>query len=161
MRVLATLLAVFCLAACDMPRDPEGTLDRVRGGILRVGVVEQAPWIRSTNGEPDGAEAVLVRELARELGATVEWHPGGETDLLERLEKFELDLVVGGITRATPWASRLGMTLHYAKLKRGDTVREHVFAAPPGENAWLLTLDRFLYKQRGRAEQLLQSEAAP
>src|SRR3712207_7643050 len=40
---LASLLALVA-AACDLPRDPEGTLQRVRGGTMRVGVVERRPW---------------------------------------------------------------------------------------------------------------------
>lgn len=162
MRRPAHPLALLALIAsgCDLPRDPEGTLDRVRGGVLRVGLVEQEPWVRDAEGEPTGAEVTLVRELAAELGATPEFHPGGETELFERLEKFELDLVVGGITDATPYAKHVGLTLHHTKREEAGTTRSYVFATPPGENDWLLTLDRFLYRQRGRAEELAREEAS-
>ncbi len=39
--------------------------------------------------------------------------------------------------------------------------RRHVLAAPPGENAWTLWLDRFLAGERARVEERLHQEAAP
>jgi hypothetical protein len=37
--VVAALMAV----ACGIPRDPDGTLDRVGGGTMRVGIVPSDP----------------------------------------------------------------------------------------------------------------------
>jgi polar amino acid transport system substrate-binding protein len=34
----------------------------------------------------------------------------------------------------------------------------HVMAVPPGENGWLVTLERFLAGRRGEAERLLREE---
>jgi len=68
-----------------------------------------------TTGEPAGAETELVRRLAGELKATPEWIWGGEQRHFEALERFELDLVVGGITDDTPWRDRIGMTGEFIK----------------------------------------------
>jgi polar amino acid transport system substrate-binding protein len=107
-------LVVLIAAGCGpVPRDPEGTLDRVRGGTLRVGLVENPPWVVRTAGEPGGAEAELVRRLAAELGAKPEWVWGGEQAHLEALERFRLDLVAGGLTDDTPWKKRVGLTTPY------------------------------------------------
>lgn len=79
----------------------------------------------------------MVRALAAEMHARVEWMPGGEQTLMEALESHRLDLVVGGITKDTPWAKRLSLSSSFAG--------KHVWLAPAGENAWLLTLNRFLH----------------
>jgi hypothetical protein len=34
----------------------------------------------------------------------------------------------------------------------------HVMAVPPGENGWLVALDRFLAARRGEAERFLREE---
>lgn len=101
----------LCAAGCgDLPRDPKETLSHVQGGSLRVGLVENPPWVIRTTGEPAGAEVELVREFARELGATPEWHWGGEQKHMEALEHYQLDLLVGGLTNDTPWSKYVGLT---------------------------------------------------
>ena len=111
--VVAVTLCALTLACGGLPRDPEGTLGRVQGGRLRVGLVEHRPWVVRTAGDPAGAEVELVRRFASELGATPEWHWGGEQRHMEALERFELDLVVGGITDQTPWSKYVGLTGPY------------------------------------------------
>jgi ABC-type amino acid transport substrate-binding protein len=134
------------IAGCGLPVDPDGTLDRVRGGTLRVGVVHHPPWvdIRPDRG-PTGREVTLVEELAGDLGSKVEWIEGGETTLMLELERRRLDLVIGGIPGKSPWHGRVGMSRPHAT---NGTV-EIVLASPPGENRWLLFLDRWI---AGRAE---------
>ncbi|HJQ30873.1 MAG TPA: transporter substrate-binding domain-containing protein [Pyrinomonadaceae bacterium] len=111
--VLVLALCLLATACGELPRDPEGALGRVRGGRLRVGLVEHPPWVVRTEGEPSGAEVELVRRLAAELNARPEWHWGGEQRQMEALERFELDLVVGGITKSTPWSKYVGLTGPY------------------------------------------------
>ena len=72
--IVVVALGLLALACGSLPRDPKGTLRRVQGGRLRVGLVEHPPWVVRTEGEPAGAEVELVRALAAELGATPEWH---------------------------------------------------------------------------------------
>src|SRR4051812_7164279 len=110
----ASLIGIVALAGCDnFPRDPEKTLDRVQAGHLRVGLVENAPWVIRRDGQPTGAEVELVKRLAAEVGTTPEWHWGGEQEQMEALEHFELDLLVGGITRDTEWRKKVGLTSAY------------------------------------------------
>jgi polar amino acid transport system substrate-binding protein len=207
----ATLLALA--GACErIPQDPRGTLDRVTGATMRVGVSEMPPWTQFDDGEIRGVEVELVRRFADELGAEIAWVQGSEAALLEALERYELDLVIAGLTDDTPWNSRLGLTTPYVTTKtlvgvppaspppaelaglevaveRGDVAaallrekgavpvvvadlsaasgpvaaddwwitaqglrtlstelqeEKHVMAVPPGENAWLVRLERFL-----------------
>jgi ABC-type amino acid transport substrate-binding protein len=83
-RPLRPLAAAVCLAATlaacagtdGFPRDPEGTLDRVRGGTVRVGVTDHRPWVDLSGDRPIGVEVTLIERFARGLGARVEWFEG-------------------------------------------------------------------------------------
>lgn len=114
-RLLLTGLLALGLACEDYPRDPEGTLDRARGGTLRVGVSDAEPWVTGSDGVPGGLEADLVRGFAETIGADVEWVRGPHQEHMEALAKFELDLVAGGVTTATPWKKDVGLTRPYLK----------------------------------------------
>lgn len=108
------LTMVFLLAGCNMPLDPNGTLDRVVDDTMRVGFSEYPPWVVRTQGaQPAGVEAELVSRFAEKIGAEIEWEWGGIEDNLKKLEQFELDLVVGGLTEKTPWMTRIGLTKPY------------------------------------------------
>jgi polar amino acid transport system substrate-binding protein len=108
------LLLGFLTTACySLPRDPKGTLDQLQHRPLRVGLVENAPWVVRVGNEPDGAEVELVREFAAQLGTTPEWHWGGEQDQFEMLENYGLDLMIGGFSNRTPWKAYVGLTSPY------------------------------------------------
>jgi polar amino acid transport system substrate-binding protein len=110
--VVWLLIAPFVAVGCgEVPRDPNGTLHRVRGGTMRVGVVEHRPWTTVTpRGAAAGLEGALAAELARELGAKIEWVRATEPELFEALELRELDLVIGGLTDASPWKQHVAFT---------------------------------------------------
>jgi len=122
------------LVSCDkIPRDPEKTFERVQQGRgVRVGLVEHAPWVVRGKEGPAGVEVALVKEFCKSLGAKPEWHWGGEQSQMEALERFELDLLIGGITRKSPWRKRVGVTSVYMEEKvtvgapRGDAAPEQV-----------------------------------
>lgn len=136
------------LTACGLtiPTDPDGTLDRVTGGTLRVGVSPNPPWTDVTDtGEPTGSEVALVREFAATLAAEVSWTVGGEEALITAMENGALDLVIGGLTADTPWEKHAAITKPYAEGTGPDGKRiKLVMAAPLGENAFLLRLEKFL-----------------
>ncbi|MBB4638083.1 transporter substrate-binding domain-containing protein [Longimicrobium terrae] len=228
MRPRTCIAALLILAAgCDLPRDPQGTRDRVRDGTLRVGVAHNPPWAAlPAPGEPGGVEPALVRKLAAELGARVEWVAGSETELLASLEEHRLDLVVGGLAATDPRGVKLGFSRPYytdtvavgaapdgaaradlrgvrvgversrtgaadlaskgaipipadalerfpglvaapvwrleqAGRQRTDIVlstEARVIAAPPGENAWLVTVERFLRAHEDEVPAMLRRE---
>ena len=94
-----------------MPRDPEGTLKKVeQRRTIRVGLVENAPWVIRSGDQPLGVEPQLVRDLAASLGAAPEWHWGSEQEHMEALETYDLDLVIGGLESNTPWSKKIGLT---------------------------------------------------
>jgi polar amino acid transport system substrate-binding protein len=143
-RVRTKVLIALLTTACGLPRDADGTLTRVKGGVLRVGVSENTPWTTLTNGVPGGTEVQLVTALARDIGARASWRVGAESILLASLEKGELDLVIGGLTTASPWAGRVALTQPY----EGGRSPSHVMATAPGENAWLVHVEKNLKARR-------------
>lgn len=127
MRAVPLIAALALLsAACDIPRDPEGTLERVRGGTMRVGVTAAEPFVVMEGGaEPSGGvEVRLVEELATELDAQIHWVNGSEEELLAALEVRELDVVIGGLTRTNPWSSKVTFTHPYLTTFIGVGVPE-------------------------------------
>jgi polar amino acid transport system substrate-binding protein len=131
---LVLLLAAALAAGCQYPRDPEGTLDRVRGGVMRVGVTHVDPWVVLEGGEPAGVEVELLRRFARSLDAEIEWVDGSETELMEALHGRQLDVVVAGLTRRSEWQRIVALTRPFVSY-------EVVIAAPDQATADRLSED--------------------
>src|SRR5687767_518503 len=91
--LIPSACALLLLVACATPpEDPEGTLDRVRGGTVRVGLTEHDPWTLVDG--PAGVEVELVERFAERLDATIEWTDGSEQEMFGALEAGSLDLVI-------------------------------------------------------------------
>ncbi|MBM7333619.1 substrate-binding periplasmic protein [Alloalcanivorax marinus] len=130
------LLWLACLAlllvgpGCRYPRDVEGTLDRVRGGVLHVGVTENPPWV--VRGDPPaGVEVDLAREIAAALDARVRWHWGAQSELIAALEQRQIDLVIGGLRDNPALTKQVALTKPYAKLPAGVGFPAGAGKAPP------------------------------
>lgn len=225
---LLALVAMLSIPSCGpIPKDPEKTTERILAGTMRVGVSENPPWIRRNGEEADGIEADLIRSLAQTMSARVEWVWGIPEDHYHGLEKFEIDLVAGGLTAETPWKARVGMTRPWVEVpltvgvppghaeietidgstvgwsspphapallrERGavpvrvDPLRshggpvlapawwvegngwtdaglildheKHVMFVPPGENRWLVRVERFLLEHEAETWQKLREGA--
>ena len=123
--VIAVLTAA-ALAACQYPRDVEGTLDRVEGGTMRVGVSDNEPWVNLDGSEPSGVEPTIVRRFAETIDAEIHWVQGDSEELVEALANGQLDVVIAGITRTSLYKRKVALTRPYV-----DT--ELVLAHPQGE----------------------------
>ena len=112
---LALALALFLsLNACDAtPRDPEGTLDRVSGSLLRVGITESDPWVTFEEDQPAGVEVTLVERFAETIDAEIEWVEGSEEELFGALKYGEIDLLIGGLSVRSPFAKEASLTHPY------------------------------------------------
>lgn len=154
-RSVALLAVLVGLVGCSghYPADPDGTLDRVSGGTLRVGISHQPPWtdtVSEGNSEqdPGGIEVHLVEDYANSINAEVEWHAGGEEQLTTMLAERELDMVIGGLSDESPWTSNAALTTSYAESIGVDSsTTKHVMAVQMGENAFMTSLERFLLDQ--------------
>jgi hypothetical protein len=132
-------------AACSLPRDADGTLDRARHGVLRVGVTDHPPWDSVGGGRVGGVEPRMIDDLARRIDARPLFRSGSESELLEALERHELDIVAAGLHHDTPWDGRVALTRPY----HTDTLtgKKYVLATPAGENAWLVQVEHFLLER--------------
>ena len=130
MRIVACIRRAFLCAcalavlnACeDYPRDARGTLDRVEGGVLRVGISHHPPWICITIGnagrmEVGGIEAALLKQWARQLDARIEWLTGTERDLVAALDSDLADVIAAGFDGDTAWGRRVALSRPYATVR--------------------------------------------
>lgn len=148
-------LAIFLVAitGCDrFPQDPERTLTHVQGAQMHVGVASDPPFVRLRPGQPpQGREIAMLQAWADSLHAQIVWEYGGHADLLEALEKYKLQAVVGGQSRKSPWKGRVAFTKPY-RLKTDDgSYRSRMLALPPGENAWLMNFEAFMHSRSAQA----------
>lgn len=144
---------VIALTGClgTVPMDPDGSLDAVTGGTLRVGVSvdpDVAEAGRSADDAPRGPLVDLASEYAESIDARVSWTTAGEETLVGMLEDGDIDLAIGGFSAETPWAERVGATRGYADLPGLDG-RTVVWLVPAGENALLSDLELFLDGEAG------------
>ncbi len=147
---VATAMLAATLAGCGMsiPADPDGTLDRVSGGELRIGASPDPGLVDVESSTPTGPLADLAEKFATTLDARPEWTVGSEETLVGMLEAGDLDLVIGGFTEKTPWIDKAGITRGYSGIEGADG-RKIVLLVPLGENAFLTDLERFLDKEVG------------
>jgi polar amino acid transport system substrate-binding protein len=163
-RACAVVLAVgLSVTGCQYPRDVEGTLDRVAdGGDLRVGVSEEDPYVVLAGDRPSGVEVRLLEDFARRLGARVEYVSGGEESLVEQLREGELDVVVGGITKRSPWKKEVAPTRPYAttheRVADKRVTDQHVMLVRNGENAFLVRLEQYLLDRKEPIRRALARE---
>lgn len=151
-RAGATALLVLMLTACgvQIPMDPHGTLDRVRDGVIRVGVTENHPWVElDKTVRPTGIEPDLIKRFAQQLSSEVQWTTGSEAVLLDALERGELDLVAGGFLEDTPWVEKGAVTRPYTETTTSAGRDKHVMIVRMGENGFLVTLEEFLLAEVG------------
>jgi polar amino acid transport system substrate-binding protein len=111
--MLAVLATAAAVAACQYPRDVEGTLDRVEGGTMRVGVSDNEPWVNLDGSEPSGVEPEIIRRFATTIDAEIHWVQGDSEELVEALERGQLDVVIAGITRTSLYKRRVALTRPY------------------------------------------------
>lgn len=153
-RSFLIIFLLLGLSCANLPRDPKETLRQVHSRPIRVGTVENPPWVVRNGAEPAGVEVELIRNFASQLGTTVEWHSGGEQQQLEALGDYQLDVVVGGLTDQTPWSKYVALTSPYFEEESSN----HVIAVPPGENGFVKRMDEFLFTKRFEIRNLMQRE---
>ena len=138
MKWLVFLLPLTLVACGGLPRDQEGTLERIgQMGEVRVGMVAaagQSPHFQRLRSFVERAGAAAGGRPRIEIGAT--------EALLLRLEAGELDLVVGEFDRASPWYRRVHLLPPMATRSAGDSELEATAAGRNGENGWIMLIER-------------------
>lgn len=93
---------------CSLPQDPEDTLNSIQNGTLRAGIVNNPPWTIWNKGEPYGIEVEILKGIAKELNSEIKWKKGSEEKLFSALEHGDLDIVLSGLTKSSPWVKHVG-----------------------------------------------------
>ena len=157
-RVLLLLTIVF-LGACDVyPEDPRRTLEQVQSRhVLRVGVIEHRPWAYRNGDAAAGIEAEAVAAFARRLQVAPRWTFLSEAEAADSLKQHDLDLVIGGLTEASPRKDEIGFTRPYCETADSKKGR-HVLAVPRGENRFLSAVEVFLDSQGESLRSACQKE---
>jgi hypothetical protein len=121
----------------DFPRDPNGTIERVRSqrafAVGLVAPVEQAGRQK--------VEALLHR-VGKATGASPQLSQGQAEPLLKQLEDGHIDLVIGRFEKKSPWAHRVTIGPPLRIEMQGKT---EVHLAPVmrnGENAWIAVVEK-------------------
>lgn len=151
-RLLSVMALLVPMSGCDrFPADPQTSLTAaLERGSLRVGVLANPPWVDLSNPDtPAGMEVDLVADYAGQLGIDVDWHAAGVEQQIEALTHYQLDLVIGGFSAAHPWHAEVGQTFTYFHEPGMSGARgKHVILTAPGENALLMSLERFLFSRQ-------------
>lgn len=138
--VVALLVAVLLVNSCQLPHDPEKSWKKAQQNGLRIGIVDNPPFAQYHSGQPSGREVSLVTKFAHEHGMELKFFPGSESELIKMLEKYDLDVLIGGFEKKTLWIQ---------KASPGATYDEkHVLLIPKGENRLLYELDKFIFEYR-------------
>jgi len=134
---LIACLGTALVGCGSLPRDPDGTLQRVRSEhAFRVGIIAGA-------GTPGGnAEtAAFIARVSRATGARATVRDGASEALLLDLEAGGLDLVLGPLSPKSPWADEVAILRPIAE----PVAPQHLVVAPiarNGENRWIMLLER-------------------
>jgi len=148
--VAATVVVTLSLSGCGLsiPADPDGSLARITGGILRAGASPSGELVTAVDGEVAGPLPELIEGFARSRDARVVWTVDSEEDLVDDLAAGRLDVAVGGMTDATPWEERVSVTRGYPGIP-GSGGASVVVLLPLGENALQSALEAYLDQEVG------------
>ena len=134
-----TAVTILTLTGCGMPKDPADSFDKAEREGLHVGIVENPPYTIHRGEEWEGREVALVDEFARMNDLDVQYIEGTESHLIDQLQHYNLQLVIGGFEKNTAWKGEAGLTIPYD--------HQHVLLVPKGENGLLYKLEHFLMER--------------
>lgn len=138
----AMLLLVLTGCGISVPADPDGSLQRVVGDELRVGVAAE-PDISTAADQPQGPLPDLARDFAETLHANTTWTVASEESLVRMIESGEIDLALGDFSPQTPWSDRVAISRPFA-APEGTPAPELVAFLPLGENAFVSEFETYL-----------------
>lgn len=111
--VSITLILLLTSGGCRYPKDMDNSLETIRDGTLHVGVTENPPRVIRGNNGAHGLEPELIKDLAAQLDADIQWHWGTESELIEALEQYQIHIGAGGFTQAAHLKRRVALSRPY------------------------------------------------
>lgn len=103
----------FTSGGCRYPKDMENSLQSIQDGTLHVGVTENPPWVMRQNDIAHGLEPEVIKSLAEQLNAEVQWHWGTESEIIQALEQLQVHLAAGGFRKSSHLQKRVALTKPY------------------------------------------------
>ncbi|UOQ57333.1 hypothetical protein MUN78_00365 [Leucobacter allii] len=142
---VALLAAALTGCGLTIPADPDGSLERARGGELRIGIAAE-PGMSTDAHPPEGPLPELGADFAESIDAAPVWELGGEETLVGMLESGDIDLALGHFTPETPWTERAAISRPFAGSAGGvdGADAELVALMPLGENALLSAFEGYI-----------------
>lgn len=134
------VLFFFLLACEDFPHDPGESWKIAKKSKLIVGVTENPPFTIEEENHFSGIEIELIEDFARQENLEVSFLRGSESELIKKLEKYEIHLLLGGFDKKTLWKRKATPSASYD--------HKHVILVPKGENKLLQELETFILKNR-------------
>lgn len=136
MRATSAILAcLMAIQGCDLPRDPSGTSEAVRGTVLVVGTDGPVPL-------KDSSENAALNRLAAALGADIEFRQAGIHALAADLENGVIHVLAGELPKSTPFKKRFGLSSPVSEVVLDGKREKTVFAIRKGENGFLLQVNK-------------------
>lgn len=138
------MVALTLCACAPPPHDPDATTRHVeRQGRLRAGLVAGVA--------PGQAERMrrLAGDIAQAHHARLDARTGPAGALMRDLEAGRLDLVVGVFPKRSPWSRRVAFSAPFPKADVAKDTPVVRVAVHPGENRWLMGIERTIAAQSG------------
>lgn len=133
------LILLALIISCDnYPKDTKHSFKEAKAKGLKVGVVENPPYVVVQNDSISGIEIRLIEEFAEKHNLNIRYIRDTETHLIKQLENHELHIVAGGFNRKTVWSSKAGRTASYDQ--------KHVLLISKGENRLLYKLEQHIFE---------------
>ncbi|WP_373058173.1 transporter substrate-binding domain-containing protein [Zunongwangia sp. H14] len=137
------ILLIVAFAGCTYPQDPHHSFENAKQKSLKVGAVINPPYVTRQNGSYGGEEIEMLKRFAENEHFQIDFEEGSESDLVEKLEKYEIQVMAGGFSKKSIWKKKAGLTTPYDK--------KHVFLVPKGENRLLQQLETFIFKKSSKS----------
>ncbi len=137
------ILTMLIFAGCTYPKDPKNSFENAKKEKLKVGLVVNPPFTTFENGQAGGDEVEMLRNFAKAENLQISFEEGSESDLIEKLEHYEIHVIAGGFNKKTIWIKKAGPSASYDK--------KHVFLVPNGENRLLQELETFIFKKDSKS----------
>ena len=127
--VITSLLFI----SCNIPKDPHHSWQNAQNNGLKVGMVSQMDVKKKSLLQ---TEKAWMEDFAKENNMEILFIENNETDLIERLKNYNIEIMIGAFEKKSIWKKEVGMTLPYDG--------KHVMFIPKGENELLYHLEKFL-----------------
>lgn len=116
-RIVVALLLSLLLPSCASrtPQTPGALARIVDSGVIRVGMTGEQPPLSmiSRDGDFIGLDVALMRVLARSMGVEAQFVKIPFADLLDALDRDEVDVVMSGMTITPARAERVNFVGPY------------------------------------------------